>query len=120
MAKETPPFNNPFASLPELVKLRERLPSGPSAAEDSTAERPPTRRQRARIRLERKGRRGKQVTLIEGLALSPEERAEWLEGLKAALGCGGTVEAETLVLQGDQRQRLPRLLEARGVTTTVG
>ncbi|HZI02954.1 MAG TPA: translation initiation factor, partial [Archangium sp.] len=49
------------------------------------------------------------------------EREVWVKALKGALGCGGTVEGETLVLQGDQRERLPALLEARGVRrVTVG
>ena len=41
--------------------------------------------------------------------------AEWLKQLKAALGCGGAVEGDAIVLQGDQRSRLPGLLTARGV-----
>ena len=40
---------------------------------------------------------------------------------EAALGCGGTVVDERLVLQGDQRKRLPALLPARGVKkVTIG
>jgi len=31
------------------------------------------------------------------------------------LGCGGKVEGEALMLQGDQRKRLPGVLTARGV-----
>ena len=45
----------------------------------------------------------------------------WLKALKGSLGCGGVVEEEALVLQGDQRERLPALLAARGVRkVTVG
>jgi translation initiation factor 1 len=67
------------------------------------------------VRYERKGRGGKEVTLVEQLALSPRERAEWLLAMKQDLGCGGTLEDETLVLQGDQRARVRAWLEARGV-----
>jgi translation initiation factor 1 len=67
------------------------------------------------VRYERKGRGGKEATLVEQLALSPRERAEWLLAMKQALGCGGTLEDETLVLQGDQRARVRAWLEARGV-----
>ena len=52
---------------------------------------------------------------MEKLDLTPAEREAWLKALKAALGCGGKVEGETLMLQGDQRKRLPALLSARGV-----
>jgi len=55
------------------------------------------------------------VTVIEQLGLTPEEAEEWLKTLKASLGAGGTVEGDTLVMQGDQRQRLIPLLEAKGV-----
>ena len=67
------------------------------------------------VRLERSGRGGKEVTVVEHLSLRADERDGWLKALKASLGCGGTVEGDTLVLQGDQRKRLPALLTARGV-----
>jgi translation initiation factor 1 len=43
----------------------------------------------------------------------------WLKALKGALGCGGAVEEESLVLQGDHRERLPALLESRGVRRVI-
>jgi translation initiation factor 1 len=71
--------------------------------------------------MERAGRSGKAATVIEQLDLTPAERDAWLKALKAALGCGGSIEGETLMLQGDQRKRLPSLLSARGVKkVTVG
>ena len=71
--------------------------------------------------MERSGRGGKEVTVIEHMALSPKEREDWLKALKAGLGCGGVVEGENLMLQGDQRNRLPKLLESRGVKkVTIG
>jgi translation initiation factor 1 len=70
---------------------------------------------RAVVRLERKGHGGKEVTLVDKLELSRTELEKWLKALKQALGCGGVVEEGALVLQGDQRERLPALLEARGV-----
>jgi translation initiation factor 1 len=73
------------------------------------------------VRLERAGRGGKDVTVIEHLAIPPSARTVWLKELKGQLGCGGVVEGEALVLQGDHRQRLPALLTARGVKKiTVG
>jgi translation initiation factor 1 len=67
------------------------------------------------VRLERKGRGGKEATVVEKLALGPDEAARWLKDLKQALGCGGAVEGDALVLQGDLRQRVKALLESRGV-----
>lgn len=70
---------------------------------------------RAVIRLERAGRGGKEVTVVEHLGLRSTELEKWLKQLKAGLGCGGVVEGETLVLQGNHRERLAKLLTAKGV-----
>jgi translation initiation factor 1 len=65
--------------------------------------------------MERSGRGGKEVTVIEQLGLQPVVMTAWLKALKTSLGCGGVVEGDALVLQGDHRERLPALLSARGV-----
>lgn len=103
--------NGPFAAL---EKIRDQLPSGPevSPSVDVTSPRGPSR---AVVRLERKGRRGKDVTVIEKLALREADLEAWCRDLKHALGCGGAVDGDAIVLQGDLRPRLPALLTARGV-----
>jgi len=59
--------------------------------------------------------------VIEKLELKPAELEAWCKELKQALGCGGSVDGESIVLQGDLRQRLPALLTAKGVAkVTVG
>lgn len=104
------PFNNPFASL---SGARDRLPAGaPPRARAPEVPRGPAR---AVVRREKKGRGGKEVTVVEQLALGAAELEIWLKALKDALGCGGTVAGETLVLQGDHRERVRALLTARGV-----
>jgi translation initiation factor 1 len=70
---------------------------------------------RAAVRLERKGRGGKEATIIEKLDLPPAALACWLKELKRALGCGGTVEGDALALQGDLRGRVRAFLAERGV-----
>jgi translation initiation factor 1 len=59
------------------------------------------------------------VTVVEQLGLKPKELEAWVKALKDSLGCGGAVEGETLVLQGDQRKRLPAILESRGVRKII-
>lgn len=108
MSEEKKPFHNPFAALRD--KLGD-LPQGPAPREPPAPKGPP----RAVVRMERKGRAGKEVTVIEQLELPARELEAWLKELKGALGCGGAVEGSTLVLQGDQRKRLPAILAARGV-----
>ena len=113
MNDDKKPFHNPFGALRE--KLRD-LPPG-EAPPPAKAKGPA----RAVVRMERKGRGGKEVTVVEQLELEPAELEAWLKALKNALGCGGAVEGDTLVLQGDQRKRLPDLLTSRGVRkVTIG
>ena len=88
-------------------------PSGPGSA--STDESPSKGPARAVVRLERAGRGGKAVTVVEHLDLRAADLERWLKALKSQLGCGGVVEGEAIVLQGDHRDRLPTLLADRGV-----
>jgi translation initiation factor 1 len=125
-ADETPsaptgPFHEGFA------KLRERLPAGWTPPGPAPEQVPLPRAlpadgpARAVVRIERKGRGGKEATLVEKLGLSPSALDAWLDEAKRSLGCGGSVEGGALVLQGDQRERVARWLEKRGVRkVTVG
>jgi translation initiation factor 1 len=106
------PFHNPFGAL--RGKLGD-LPAGPPPRTPA----PPKGPARAVVRMERKGRGGKEVTVIEQLELPPRELEAWLKDLRSALGCGGAIEGATLVLQGDQRKRVPYLLTARGARKVV-
>jgi translation initiation factor 1 len=73
------------------------------------------------VRLERKQRGGKEVTVVEKLELGERDLERWCKELKQALGCGGAVDGAAIVLQGDLRKRLPDLLTQRGVRkVTVG
>ncbi len=112
MTDEKKPFHNPFAALKD--KLGD-LPEGPAPR----APAPPGGPTRAVVRMERKGRGGKEVTVVEQLGLRAGELESWLKALKGALGCGGAIEGDALVLQGDQRKRLPAILEARGVRKVI-
>ena len=88
------PFHNPFGVL---SSLRGSLPERPTPEPPpATAEPPSTTRTipRAVVRLERAGRGGKDVTIVEHLAIAPTDRPVWLKALKAQLGCGGVVEGE--------------------------
>lgn len=104
---------NPFAAL---AALRASLPEGPAPKAQAAAPAPQKKGPaKAVVRLERKGRGGKDVTVVEQLGLDGKELEVWLKALKGQLGCGGAVEGEALVLQGDLRKRIEPLLTARGV-----
>lgn len=64
-----------------------------------------------RIRLDRKGRKGKTVTLVTGLQHNPDTMKEIARLLKERCGTGGTVKEGNIELQGDQRERAGMELE---------
>ena len=102
---------HPFAAL---SALKDQLPRGPEAPA-AAAPPAPAGPARAVVRLERKGRGGKEVTVVEKLALAPAALETWAKALKQALGTGGAVDGDTIVLQGDVRPRVAAQLEQRGV-----
>ncbi len=55
------------------------------------------------VRLERQGRGGKTVTLIEGIPASGQDGEKILKQLKTKLGTGGTARGGLLEIQGDHR-----------------
>jgi translation initiation factor 1 len=115
------PFHNPFGVLSGLrdsLPERAAAPVTPKQPDQAQATNTKTYA-RAVVRLERTGRGGKEVTVVEHLDINAKDREVWLKALKSSLGCGGVVEGGRLVLQGDQRKRLPALLTARGVRRVV-
>lgn len=118
MADERAPFHNPFASLAHLrgdLATESPAPGAAVPAPQPAQARGARTVARAVVRMERAGRGGREVTVIEHLGLPADELSQWLKALKSALGCGGAVEPPSIVLQGDQRSRVPALLTARGV-----
>ena len=102
---------DPFAALEHL---RDQLPKGP-AAPTPPPKATPKGPARAVVRMERKGRGGKEVTIVEKLGLAEKELERWCKELKQALGSGGAVDGDTIVLQGDLRTRIQPVLEKLGV-----
>ena len=77
----------------------------------------PPEEQTARIRREKKGRGGKQVTVIMALELAPEDMKELTKQLKQKCGTGGAVKDGSIEIQGDQRQRIAEELQKMGYKT---
>lgn len=67
-----------------------------------------------RVRLDRKGRGGKSVTLIEGFQLTEKDREALLKQLKTRLGTGGALKEDLLEIQGDHRDTIISLLRDMG------
>lgn len=118
-ASSTPtagPFNSAFAGL---AARRDELPVGeppkakPAPVEKASQGKPVV------VRYERKGHGGKEMTRLERLELKPADLTKWLKEAKQALGCGGVVDGDTILLQGDQRERAAAWLAKRNIRTTV-
>ena len=69
-----------------------------------------------RVSRETKGRAGKGVTLVKGLALDDAALAQLGKQLKAACGSGGTVKEGVIEVQGDHCDRVIELLKQQGHT----
>jgi translation initiation factor 1 len=70
----------------------------------------------AKLRMEKKGRGGKTVTVVFGLPQNDEFLRELAQELKRACGTGGTVVDDGVELQGDLRERVRDVLTKRGYT----
>ena len=67
-----------------------------------------------RVARETKGRRGKVVTVITGLALDDKGLQRLAKQLKRTCGAGGTVKDNAIEIQGDHRDLLVRTLRSLG------
>ncbi|MCM1152965.1 MAG: translation initiation factor [Muribaculum sp.] len=88
------------------------LPQGEDTATDTgNTESTALRKQKLNIILDKKGRKGKTATLIEGFDLGEEEVKEIAATLKKKIGTGGAVRGSDILLQGDWRDKVRRILQ---------
>lgn len=66
---------------------------------------------------EKKGRNGKPVTLIEGFEGTEAELKEISKKIKTALGIGGSEKDGVIIIQGDNRDKIMKLLHEMGYKT---
>ena|SRR5690606_8507357 len=67
-----------------------------------------------RLRRETKGRKGKGVTLVDGVPLPADELVKLAKTLKNRCGSGGTVKDGVIEIQGDHRATLQSFLQDAG------
>lgn len=68
-----------------------------------------------RIQRQTSGRKGKGVCLIAGVDLNDAALNKLAAELKRKCGCGGSVKDGLIEIQGDKRELLKQLLEAKGI-----
>ena len=78
---------------------------------------PPVRiapsKQTAKLAVEKR-KKGKQVTVVRGLAATDNDLPELLTRLKNQCGAGGTIKDDTLEIQGDHAERIRKTLAELG------
>ena len=75
---------------------------------------PPPAQQRLRVRMERKGRGGKMVTLVNGFEGKDEDLNDLGKKLKVSCGVGGSVKDGEIIIQGNLVDRVKDLLSGWG------
>ena len=68
-------------------------------------------------KFEKKGRNGKPVTLIEGFEGSDEGLKQISKKIKTTLGIGGSEKDGIIVIQGDNRDKIMKILQEMGYKT---
>lgn len=98
------------------LKPSEAPEQTPPSAEENTSDAPsePFHR-KVVLRATKKGRGGKTVTEVQGV----REPKRLAKKLRKQLGVGTSVDGDLVVVQGDQRTRLQKVLTELGATNIV-
>lgn len=100
-----------FSTNPDFVYEEE--------AEDESATIAPEK-QNLIVSIDRKGRGGKQVTLVTGFVGTSDDLSDLGRTLKVKCGVGGNVKDGEIVIQGDFRDRVVSLLKDMGYRAKRG
>ena len=100
-----------FSTNPDFAYEEEGIP------EEATLE---PAEQKLIVSIDRKGRGGKQVTLVTGFVGTSDDLAELGRTLKVKCGVGGSAKDGEITIQGDFRDRVVALLKEMGYKAKRG
>lgn len=86
--------------------------------ESQMADTLPADRQKLRVRMERSGRGGKTVTIVDKFVGSDDDLEILAKALKTRCGVGGSAKDGLIIIQGDFRERIVALLQSMGYSQT--
>lgn len=102
-----------------LAALRGDIPANDNDNDDMPAEVPSadaSQKQSGRLKIvvDKKGRKGKVATIIEGFTIEDEAVEELASELKRKIGTGGSARGGEILLQGDWHARVAEILSSKG------
>lgn len=101
------PTNKKFSSLSDLNQLfPETETKNLSVLNTPPKHKHDGKGKTVRVSIEKKGRKGKIVTIVSGLQHNPSTMEEIARILKQYCGAGGTVKEGQIEIQGDNRSRV--------------
>lgn len=80
----------------------------------------PAKEQKLTVAIEKKGRGGKQVTVVDGFVGKSDDLEDLGKTLKTKCGVGGSVKDGQILIQGDQREKVTNILTALGYKAKRG
>lgn len=86
--------------------------------EDQEQELLPANQQKLRVVIDRKKRKGKEVTLVTGFVGPEDDLKDLGKFLKTRCGVGGSAKEGEILVQGDQRDQVVQLLKEKGYADT--
>lgn len=98
-----------------LSKLN--VPDAPESSETETppvTQHSPVQKETIRVIIDKKGRKGKTATIIEGFLCDDDTLQKLARTLKQKIGTGGSARGGEILLQGDWKERAFTLLSEMG------